>query len=125
MFSPVTSAIACHDLTIRVPGRTLVEKLDLAVAGGEFVAVLGQNGAGKTRSMHTLAGLLAADSGYVELGGQPLETLRRQEVARRVALVPQYVDGGFPATVMEPVLRSEERRAGKRGGRRRDAAAGV
>ncbi|HLU06512.1 MAG TPA: ABC transporter ATP-binding protein [Woeseiaceae bacterium] len=104
MFSPVTSAIACHDLTIRVPGRTLVEKLDLAVAGGEFVAVLGQNGAGKTRSMHTLAGLLAADSGYVELGGQPLETLRRQEVARRVALLPQYVDDVFPATVMETVL---------------------
>jgi iron complex transport system ATP-binding protein len=104
MLSPVTSVIACHELTIRVPGRTLVENLDLAVASGDFVAVLGQNGAGKTRTMHTLAGLLAADGGYVELGGQALEVLKRPEVARRVALLPQYVDDVFPATVMETVL---------------------
>jgi iron complex transport system ATP-binding protein len=104
MLSAVTSAISCHKLTIRVPGRTLVEKLDLAVASGDFVAVLGQNGAGKTRTMHTLAGLLAADVGYVELGGQALEGLKRPEVARRVALLPQYVDDVFPATVMETVL---------------------
>lgn len=87
-----------------MPGRTLVENLDLQVTSGDVLAVLGQNGAGKTRTMHTLAGLLAADSGRVELGGQPLETLKRQEVARRTALLPQYVDDVFPATVMETVL---------------------
>ena len=102
--SPVAPAIACRDLTIRVPGRTLVLNLDLAVSSGEFVAVLGQNGAGKTRTMHTLAGLLPADGGYVQLGRRALGALKRQEVARRVALLPQYVDDVFPATVMETVL---------------------
>lgn len=102
--SPVAPAIACRDLTIRVPGRTLVLNLDLAVSSGEFVAVLGQNGTGKTRTMHTLAGLLPADGGYVQLGRRALGALKRQEVARRVALLPQYVDDVFPATVMETVL---------------------
>src|SRR5690606_18325192 len=104
MLSPVASVIACRSLTIRVPGRTLVEDLDLAVASGEFVAVLGQNGAGKTRTMHTLAGLLPAGGGEVQLGGRSLAALKRQEVARRVSLLPQYVDDVFPATVMETVL---------------------
>ena len=98
------SAVACHDLTIRVPGRTLVENLELSVQRGELLAVLGQNGAGKTRLMHTFAGLLAADTGHVELSGQPLHVLRRQGIAKRLALLPQYVDDVFPATVMETVL---------------------
>jgi iron complex transport system ATP-binding protein len=98
------SAVSCYDLTVRVPGRMLVDALELEIASGDFLAVLGQNGAGKTRMMHTIAGLLPADSGNVELDGEPLESLKRQEVARRLALLPQYVDDVFPATVLDTVL---------------------
>lgn len=96
--------VSCHDLTIRVPGRTLVSDLGLDVAGGDFLAVLGQNGAGKTRTMLTIAGLLAADKGRIELGGEAVQSLKRREVARCIALLPQYVDDVFPATVLETVL---------------------
>jgi len=101
---PVAPTVSCYDLTVRVPGRTLVYALELDIASGDFLAVLGQNGAGKTRMMHTMAGLLPADTGNVELGGEPLESLKRQEVARRLALLPQYVDDVFPATVLDTVL---------------------
>jgi iron complex transport system ATP-binding protein len=101
---PLAPTVSCHDLTVRVPGRTLVDALELDVASGDFVAVLGQNGTGKTRTMHTIAGLLTADSGDVKLGGEPLESLTRQDIARRVALLPQYVDDVFPATVLDTVL---------------------
>lgn len=104
MLSPDLPAVSCHDLTIRVPGRTLVDALELEIRSGEFLAVLGQNGAGKTRTMHTIAGLLPAQPGTVEILGEPLESLRRQEIARRLALLPQYVDDVFPATVLETVL---------------------
>lgn len=104
MLSPDLSAVSCHDLTIRVPGRTLVAALELEIGSGDFLAVLGQNGAGKTRTMHTIAGLLPAEPGTVELFGEPLESLRRQEIARRLALLPQYVDDVFPASVLETVL---------------------
>jgi iron complex transport system ATP-binding protein len=104
MPSRYTSAISCSRLTIRVPGRTLVDALDLDVQWGEFIAVLGQNGSGKTRTMHTLAGLLPAGSGGIEIGGHPLGSLKRAAIARRLALLPQYVDDAFPATVMETVL---------------------
>jgi iron complex transport system ATP-binding protein len=98
------ASVSCYGLTVRVPGRTLVEGLELDVASGDFLAVLGQNGAGKTRTMLTMAGLLPIDEGDVELGGEPLHSLKRQEVARRLALLPQYVDDVFPATVLDTVL---------------------
>ncbi|MEX2123559.1 MAG: ABC transporter ATP-binding protein [Woeseia sp.] len=100
----IAAAVRCHDLTIRVPGRTLVEALELEISNGDFLAVLGQNGAGKTLTMHTIAGLLAVDAGQIELRGKPIKTLKRQQIARSLALLPQYVDDVFPATVLETVL---------------------
>ena len=98
------AALACRGLAVTVPGRRLVENLDLELTGGEFLAVLGQNGAGKTLTMLTLAGLRAPQSGEVRLRGRALADLKRGEIARQLALLPQSVDDAFPATVLETVL---------------------
>jgi iron complex transport system ATP-binding protein len=98
------AAIACHGLTVTVPGRLLVERLELELNRGDFLAVLGRNGAGKTLTMHTLAGLRPAESGEVRLDDTPLHHLRRSRLARKLALLPQAADDIFPATVLETVL---------------------
>ena len=104
------SVDSCHPplsasaLGIAVPGRTLVEDLDLAVRGGEFIAVLGRNGAGKTLTLETLAGLRPPGSGRVLLDGHDMSGLRRRDIARRLALLPQLVEDIFPATVLDTVL---------------------
>ena len=98
------AALACQALDVTVPGRRLVDGLDLEIGAGDFLAVLGQNGAGKTLTMLTLAGLRAPQSGEVRLRGRPLAELKRAEVARQLALLPQSVDDAFPATVLETVL---------------------
>ena len=59
------TVLAGRDLAIAAGARTLVSGLSFEVAGGEFVCVLGENGAGKTLTLHTLAGLRAADAGHV------------------------------------------------------------
>jgi zinc/manganese transport system ATP-binding protein len=51
--------------------RTLWEGLDLDVAPGEFVAVLGPNGSGKTTLVRVLLGLLPLSAGEVRIGGRP------------------------------------------------------
>lgn len=98
------AAVSCRDLSISVPGRMLVESLELALYSGEFLAILGQNGAGKTLTMHTMAGLRRADSGQVYLKDTPLDSLKRQHIAKDLALLPQSADDSFPATVLETVL---------------------
>ncbi|HST42627.1 MAG TPA: ATP-binding cassette domain-containing protein [Conexibacter sp.] len=49
---------------------TVVRELELRVAAGEVVALLGRNGAGKTTALLTLAGALRPHAGEVRLGGR-------------------------------------------------------
>ena len=97
-------ALQCENLRISVPGRLLVDKLNLAVRQGEFVAVLGQNGAGKSLTLLTLAGLRDAQAGTVRLAGRELATAPRQWTAQRLALLPQVIDDIFPATVLDTAM---------------------
>ena len=91
-------------LRVSVPGRVLVEGLSMHLSRGEFIAVLGRNGSGKTLSLLTLAGLRRPEGGTVRLGGEMIGALRRQQVARRLALLPQDTDDIFPATVLDTAL---------------------
>jgi ABC-2 type transport system ATP-binding protein len=53
-------------------GRPAVDQLDLTVRRGELYALLGPNGAGKTTTLRMVAGLLAPDSGKIEVLGVSL-----------------------------------------------------
>jgi len=96
--------LSCGKLTISVPGRTLIDALSLDIRGGEFLAVLGPNGVGKSLSLHTLAGIRPAHSGHVALDGQRLSELSRRQIAMHLALLPQYTEDIFPATVFDTVM---------------------
>lgn len=92
------------NLTVSVPGRTLVRELNFELESGELIAILGQNGAGKSLTLHTLAALRNAEAGDVELDGKPINTFSRRAVAQRMALLPQNSEDIFPATVFDTVL---------------------
>jgi iron complex transport system ATP-binding protein len=87
-----------------VPGRLLVDELDFSLRRGELVAILGQNGAGKSLTLTTLAGLRPPDRGKVLLLDDDIFVSQRQHVAQHLALLPQVVDDIFPATVIDTAL---------------------
>ncbi len=64
-----TSAVSLRGAAVRFGERTLWDGLDLDVAPGEFVAVLGPNGSGKTTLVRVLLGLLPLTAGEVRVGG--------------------------------------------------------
>ena len=76
----------------------------LRVAPGELVGIIGPNGSGKTTLVRLLSGVLPPATGTIRLGGRPLATLRRREVARTIAVVPQDPALEFPFTALEVVL---------------------
>jgi len=90
--------LACGYGTVAV-----LRGVDLAVAPGEMVALLGRNGCGKSTLLRTLGGALPPLSGRIWLGGQPLEGLGRREAARILAVVSQDLQVPFAFSVREVV----------------------
>jgi zinc/manganese transport system ATP-binding protein len=68
---PVTTpAVSLRGARVSFGERTLWEGLDLDVAPGEFVTVLGPNGSGKTTLVRVLLGLLPLSAGEVRIAGR-------------------------------------------------------
>jgi energy-coupling factor transporter ATP-binding protein EcfA2 len=63
--------------------------VDLEMAAGEVVALMGRNGAGKSTLLATLAGVHRPARGTVRIAGAPTFGARPSDVVRRIALVPQ------------------------------------
>jgi ATPase subunit of ABC transporter with duplicated ATPase domains len=61
------TTLSVSGLDVRAGARTLVSGLDLTVADGDVVALVGANGSGKSTLMRTLAGELAVEAGQVRL----------------------------------------------------------
>jgi len=102
--APVTSPLSAHRLTVGVAQRTLVRDLSVQLAPGEFVAILGRNGSGKSLTLHTLAGLRTPTAGDVTLDGTSMQSLARRNIARRLGFLAQDLEDGFVTTAIESVL---------------------
>jgi iron complex transport system ATP-binding protein len=102
--TPAVPRLAALGIDVAVAGRALVRGLEFDAGGGEFVALLGRNGVGKTLTLHTLAGLRAPAAGSVRLDGQDLAGWSGRARARRLALLPQLTEDPFPSTVFETAL---------------------
>lgn len=71
--------------SLRLGDRTLWEGLDLTIEAGEFVAILGPNGSGKTSLLRALTGQLPLTTGSVLIAGQPVSAGRSD-----VGYIPQH-----------------------------------
>lgn len=72
--------------------RAVLRDVELELAPGEQVALLGANGSGKSTLLRVLAGALSATAGEVEVFGRPIESWNRGELARRVTVLPQGME---------------------------------
>ncbi|EID54780.1 metal ABC transporter ATP-binding protein [Saccharomonospora xinjiangensis] len=66
-----TAAVEVRNAALRFGERTLWSGLDLDIAPGEFLAVLGPNGSGKTSLLRVLLGLQDVSDGTVTVAGRP------------------------------------------------------
>ena len=60
--------------------QTVLNGIDLSIAEGETVAVLGRSGSGKSVLLKLLVGLQRADAGSIEIRGQQIQDLKPQEL---------------------------------------------
>ncbi len=95
--------IDLKDVTKAYGAQRAVGPLTFSVAKGEFVALLGGSGSGKTTTLKIINGLIAPDSGEVLIDGQPASDEPPHLLRRRIGYVFQEV-GLFPhMTVAENI----------------------
>jgi len=83
-------SLAVEGLAVSFAGVPAVRAVELSVATGETVAVLGRNGAGKTTTLRTIAGLVHPDAGRIVLDGDDVTALSAEQRLRRgIVLVPE------------------------------------
>ncbi|MDD5002149.1 MAG: ATP-binding cassette domain-containing protein, partial [Thiomonas arsenitoxydans] len=72
--------VACTFVSKDQPGQryTAVQDVNLTVAAGEFVSVVGPTGCGKSTLLNVAAGLLNPSVGAVQVFGQPLAGINRR-----------------------------------------------
>jgi zinc/manganese transport system ATP-binding protein len=89
----VTSVLDFHSASLSFGDRTLWSELTLSVSAGEFVAVLGPNGTGKTSLLKAVLGEQRITSGTIELLGSPVH-----HGDRRIGYIPQQklIESGTP-----------------------------
>ncbi len=77
-----TSSLVVKNLQKSFKKRQVVKDFSLDIRTGEVVGLLGPNGAGKTTSFYMIVGLIAADTGSIQLDGKELRHLPVYERAR-------------------------------------------
>lgn len=79
--------IVLDSVAIGIERRTLVSDIDARIEPGEFVAVLGPNGVGKTTMLRAICGMRPVVHGTIAIDGTPLRALSPSARARAIAFV--------------------------------------
>jgi len=93
--------IETHNLHFSYNGQPVISGVNLKIQSGDFMAMIGPNGGGKTTLLKLMLGLLKADSGSIRIFGKP-----PKEVSYRIGYVPQdiHINQNFPISASDVVL---------------------
>jgi len=101
---PGRSDFSVHALQFRYnsDGPLVLAGVSFLVGSGECVAITGASGSGKSTLAKVLVGLLEPDQGRIEVGGRPMQVLRREHLREQIACVLQD-DQLFNGTIAENI----------------------
>jgi iron complex transport system ATP-binding protein len=78
--------------------------VSFSLNSGELFCILGPNGTGKSTLLRCLSNLLDLSQGSVQIDKTDIREVERQDLAMKMAFVPQRWDVSFPYTVLDYVL---------------------
>jgi len=92
-----------------------LDNVSMEINGGEVLGVIGPNGAGKSTLLKCINLTLKPRAGTVLVDEEDILKLRKDEIAKRMAMVPQTSSISFPFTVLDVVLMGRIPHLGKLG----------
>ena len=93
--------IEIRDLWYTFNGHPILKEVTFEVSPGEFLALIGPNGGGKTTLLRLMLGLLEPNRGHIRVLG-----MTPKSASRRIGYVPQdvHINKSFPVTVKDVAL---------------------
>ncbi len=82
-------AINIQSLCVTLGGNEILRDVTLALPHAQLTGIIGPNGAGKSTLVRAITGFVPAQSGVIELHGQPLSLLSARHIAQQLAVVQQ------------------------------------
>lgn len=98
------SIIHARNIKFSYAAKPVMEDVSFSVDQGQIVAVIGPNGSGKTTLLKMINGTLLPGGGQIVIDGKETGRWSREEIARKVAIVPQETSMIFPFYAEEVVL---------------------
>lgn len=96
--------ISVKNLSFSYSKREVLHDLSFNIEGGDFISILGPNGSGKSTLVNLISKVLKDYRGVIEIEGKDIKKLSSYDVAKIVAVVPQYINPGFDFTVFEMIM---------------------
>lgn len=93
-----------ENLSFAYQNEPILSNFSLHLEAGDYCAVLGPNGAGKSTLFNLLAGLLKPASGDIWIDNQHISKISIRDLARKLAVVPQYEDVVYDFSVYDMVM---------------------
>jgi iron complex transport system ATP-binding protein len=95
--------VVVENLSCRLGGREVLKGIDLSIARGTVLGILGANGSGKSTLLRCIAGLARPAAGRVKIEGEDVASLPPARLARRLALQAQDAEAALGFSVREVV----------------------
>ena len=81
------NTIELHSLSLGYGDKMLFEDAGIGFGWGEFTALIGRNGTGKSTLLRTIAGLAKPVAGYITLNGERIDAMSRAQLASMISFV--------------------------------------
>lgn len=93
--------ITAKDLSFGYDDRTIFDKVSFNFEEAGFFGIIGPNGAGKSTLLKLILGFLKPDEGQIQINGASVPQMKRRELAKQIAYVPQQMNVDYDFTVMD------------------------
>lgn len=89
------------DTTYKHSTSFQLDRINLNIEKGEIISLVGPNGSGKSTLLRLLSRLITPDAGEIILDGKAIQTMKRKDLAKSLAMLPQMQEQQYDLTVYE------------------------